>query len=95
VTLFTNLVKILIKTGDKTMSSDTKADQFLIALSKEVVKIFRVYDGSDRLITTYETFANSRDGAVALKTEYAYVGATTKLEKMKESLSVWSAAYEI
>jgi hypothetical protein len=77
------------------MVPDTTTDQLLNALSKEVVKIFRIYDGSDRLITTYETFSNSDDGAVALKTDYAYIGATTKLEKMKESLSIWSAAYDI
>lgn len=77
------------------MSSDTRSDQFLVALSKEVVKIFRVYDGSDRLITSYETVANTEDGGQALKTEYTYIGATTKLEKLKESLDVWSSAYEI
>jgi len=77
------------------MSSDINADELLIALSREVVKIFRVYDGSDRLITSYETFANSLDGGIALKTEFTYIGATNKLEKMKESISTWLAAYEI
>lgn len=77
------------------MTSDTSADEYLITLSKEVVKIFRVYDGNDRLITTYEAVANAVDGAPCLKTDYSYIGVTTKLEKMKESMSVWSAAYEI
>jgi hypothetical protein len=75
--------------------NDTPADTLLRALSGEVVKVFRVYDGSDRLITSYEAFANAADGQTCLKTEYAYIGATTKLEKLKESLDVWSSAYDI
>lgn len=74
---------------------DTNVDNLLTALGKEVVKIFRVYDGSDRLITQYDTFANTKDGGVALRTDYQYIGATTRLEKMKESLSTWLAAYDI
>jgi len=77
------------------MSSDTQADELLRTLSKEVVKVFKIYDGSDRLITQYEAVANADDNAVCLKTEYTYIGATTKVEKMKESLSVWLAAYNI
>jgi hypothetical protein len=74
---------------------DNKADDLLQALSKEAIKVFRVFDGSDRLITQYETFANTTDGGIALKTDYSYIGATTKLEKMKESISTWSSAYDI
>jgi len=77
------------------MSSDTQADELLRTLAKEVVKVFKIYDGSDRLITQYEAVANAADNAVCLKTEYTYIGATTKVEKMKESLSVWLAAYNI
>jgi hypothetical protein len=74
---------------------DSKVDELLEALTKEVVKVFRVFDGSDRLITQYETFANTKNGGAALRTDYQYIGATTKLEKMKESLSTWLAAYDI
>ncbi len=74
---------------------DSKADDFLQGLTKEVVKVFRVYDGSDRLIEEYETFANTKDGGLALKTEYTYIGVTARVEKMKESLSTWLAAYDI
>ena len=77
------------------MSSDTTADELLRTLSKEVVKVFKVYDGSDRLITQYEAMANAIDQAVCLKTEYTYVGATTRVEKMNESLGVWLLAYDI
>lgn len=75
--------------------SDSNIDELLNALSKEVVKIYRVYDGSDRLITQYEALANTLNNEPCLKTEYTYVGATTLVEKMKESISVWLTAYEI
>lgn len=74
---------------------DSKTDELLQALTKEVVKVYRVYDGSDRLITEYETYSNTTDGGVALKTEYTYIGVTSRVEKMKESLSTWLTAYDI
>ncbi len=77
------------------MSSDSNIDQILNTLKNEVVKVFKVYDGSDRLITQYEAVANAADQAPCLKTEYTYIGATTKVEKMKESQGVWLAAYDI
>jgi hypothetical protein len=77
------------------MSSDQIADSILTSLKNEVVKVFKVYDGSDRLIEQYEALANAPDQAPCLKTEYTYIGATTKVEKMKESRGVWLAAYDI
>jgi hypothetical protein len=77
------------------MSSDTAGDQLLNTLKNEIVKVFKVYDGSDRLIEQYEALANAAANAPCLKTEYTYIGATTKVEKMKESIGVWLAAYEI
>jgi len=77
------------------MASDTAADQLLEALGKEVMKVKRIYDGSNRVITQYEAFANAIDQAVCLKTDYTYVGATTDLDKMRESVGVWLTAYDI
>ena len=77
------------------MASDTAADQLLEALNKEVMKIKRVYDGSNRVITQYEAFSNTIDQGACLKTDYIYVGATTDLDKMRESVGVWLAAYDI
>lgn len=75
--------------------SDTNTDQMLQALTKEIVKVYRVYDGSDRLITQYEALANTLNGEPCVKTTYTYIGATTKLEKMKEAQDTWSSAYDI
>lgn len=77
------------------MVSDTKADEVLQTLMREVVKVYRTYDGSDRVTAEYEAVANAADGQPCLKTEYTYTGARTTPDKMKESLDVWSAAYDI
>lgn len=77
------------------MASDTRVDEILQSLKNEIVKVFRVYDGGDRLIEQYEAVANATDGSPCLRTDYEYVGATTRVEKMKESLGVWLAAYDI
>jgi len=77
------------------MSNDTNADELLRTLGKEVVKLFRVYDGSDRVIESYEALANAVNGGPALKTEYTYIGVTTNVEKLKESLTAWNSAWDI
>ena len=77
------------------MVSDSKGDQILNSLKNEIVKVFKVYDGSDRLIEQYEALANTVANGPCLKTDYTYVGATTRVEKMKESIGVWLASYEI
>ena len=77
------------------MSNDSEADLLLQALGKEIMKVKRIYDGSNRVITQYDAFANALNGAVCLRTDYVYVGITTNVDKMKESLDVWSSAYDI
>lgn len=75
--------------------SDEKGDQYLQALGKEIMKVKRVYDGSNRVITQYEAYANAADGAPCLQTTYTYIGAATQIDKMLEAIGVWSAAYDI
>ena len=77
------------------MASDTTADELLQALGREVLKIKRFYDGFDRVSEQYEAFANAENNAKCLKTEYTYVGATTNLDKMKESIGIWLSSYDI
>ncbi len=77
------------------MGTDTPADLLLEALDKEVMKVKRFYDGSNRLITQYEAFANSINNQVCLRTDYTYVGVTTSVDAMKESLSQWNSAWDI
>ena len=77
------------------MANDTNADELLQALGKEVLKLHRVYDGSNRLIEQYETFANTVDNGVALKTTYTYDGASERVVGMKEELATWDSAWDI
>ena len=77
------------------MASDQVVDGFLQAIQREAVKVYCIYDGAARLITSYETVANQVDNGVALVTTYTYFAATNQVVKMKESLGVWSAAYDI
>ena len=77
------------------MTPDNTADSIFTSLNKEVVKVYQVIDGSDRVTERYEALANTPDGGPCLKTEFTYVGAATIAQKMKESQAVWSAAYDI
>jgi hypothetical protein len=77
------------------MIPDSTADSIFTALNSEVVKVYQVFDGSDRVIEKYEALANTPDGGPCLKTEYVYSGAMTVAQKMKESQSTWLAAYDI
>jgi hypothetical protein len=76
-------------------ASDNRGDELLQALMREIVKVYRIYDGSNRVTTEYEAVANAVDQQVCLKTEYTYAGARTTPDKMRESLDVWSSAYDI
>lgn len=77
------------------MAQDTNADEFLEALGKEVMKVHRVYDGSDRVSEHYETFANTIHGGPALKTTYTYDGVSERVIGMKEELSTWDSSWDI
>lgn len=74
---------------------DTPADEFLNALEREVIKVHREYDGSNRLQYSYETLANTVDGGPALKSTYTYDGASERVVAMKEELSTWDSAWDI
>lgn len=78
-----------------TAVADTEGDILLQTLGREIMKVYRVYDGSDRLVTQYEAVANCEHGKPCVKTEYTYVGATTRIEKMKESQATWDSSYDI
>lgn len=77
------------------MAQDSQADELLRALGKEVMKLHRVYDGSNRVSEQYETFANTVHGGAALKTEYTYDGVSERVVGMKESLATWDSAWDI
>ena len=58
-------------------------------------KMYITYDGSSRMSTVYTAHANAVDGEGCLLTTYTYVGASTRIEKMRETVDSWAAAYDI
>lgn len=77
------------------MSSDTDVDIFLQSLNSNAVKSKSFYDGSNRVITRYETVTNAVHGQPCLRTDYTYVGATPNVDASKESMATWDSAWDI
>lgn len=77
------------------MGIDEKANQVFEALGREIIKVYRVYDGSNRVTSQYEAYAHTLNGGACLRTDYTYLAATTNVVKMQEYVDVWSSAYDI
>lgn len=79
------------------MGSDEKQDLLFQALRGETVKVKRLYDGNTppRCTSQYEAPQNAVNGAPALLTTYTYVGVTTDVDAMKETLSAWDSSWDI
>lgn len=73
----------------------TKPNDLVRTHMNEAIKQFLVYDGSNRMVTTYVAATNAVDGDTCLRTDYTYVGASVRIEKMKESLDVWQSIWDI
>lgn len=61
----------------------------------EPMKIYRVFDANNRLATQYECFTSTLNGGDCLRTDYAYDGTSNRITKLKESMTVWSSAWEL
>lgn len=61
----------------------------------QYIKMYIEYDGSNRAQYVYEAPVGTVDGGPCIKTTYEYVGATTKVQKMKEEDDVWDATWDI
>ena len=73
-----------------------KVKDFIQAIRNEPVKMFRVYDGGGRLITQYEAVTHAQNGDPCMRSDYSYTDASSfKVEKMKETIDLWSASYEM
>jgi hypothetical protein len=77
------------------MGQDTNADELLQTLGREIIKVHREYDGSNRLQYNYEALANAANGGPAIKTTYTYDGASERVVGMKEELATWNSAWDI
>lgn len=77
----------------RTRSFNSPSD-FIEALQKEASKEHLVYDGTYRLVTTYQTFWNSLDGELALRTDYQYDSTSARITGRKETISAWDEAWD-
>jgi hypothetical protein len=59
------------------------------------LKFKYLYDGSNRIITVLEAPTDAKDQDKCLRTDLTYVGATTNIDKQKESVGTWLSAYDI
>ena len=71
------------------------ATDFIKSHGREAVKQYLEYDAFNRMVVTYTALADARDGESCIRTDYAYAGTSTRVIKMKESLSIWQAAWDI
>lgn len=70
------------------------ASDFISSQQEGGVKIYFIYDGSQRMVTVYTAAADARPGQSCHRTDYLYVGATTLVQAMKETADVWNAAWD-
>ena len=68
---------------------------FIANIRNEPVKVFRVYNSSNQLITQYEAVTHAKDGDSCMKTRYDYDGTSARVVHMKESVDTWLNAYEM
>jgi len=77
-------------------TSTREATQGLQTQQDELIKQFHVYDAQDRLETVYTASYRATTGTPCTRVDYTYVNAsTTRVEKMRESVDVWDASYDI
>jgi len=75
--------------------SETSKTMALTTQRNELVKQYLVYDGNQRVIEVYTAPTDAGDGIPCTLTQYTYVGLTSRVEKRKESMSLWDATWDI
>ena len=70
----------------------THPTDFVSSFGKSAIKQYIVYDGSDRPTQIYEAASGCLNGESCLLTEYTYSGVSSRVVKMKESVTTWVTA---
>jgi hypothetical protein len=68
---------------------------YLRSVKYEAMKVHRELDGTGRTIYQYDCPAETPDGGICMRTQYAYSGSTFTVTGMRESLATWSASWDI
>jgi hypothetical protein len=77
------------------VTGSPKATDLVKSHLAEAVKQYIVYDVSGRMIEVYSARTDAEHGESCGKTEYGYDAATTRVIKMKESLSAWDSSWDL
>lgn len=77
------------------MGATPKASDLVTPYMKEAVKTYSAFDGSSRLEYHYTAHIDAEEGDQCMVTQYAYDGVSTRVQKTKEGLATWQAAWDI
>ena len=79
------------------MAIDSReATQGLKTQSDELTKQFIIYDGNGRPITIYTAGYRAGQNTPCTRVDYEYLSPTSSsITKMRESVDVWDASYDI
>lgn len=71
------------------------ASDLVLPYMKEAVKTYSAFDGSSRLEFHYTASIDAQQGDRCMVTQYTYDGVSTRVQKTKEGLATWQAAWDI
>lgn len=78
------------------MAINSEATAGLDTQAKELMKQYIVYDGQSRPQTIYTAYYKAGTGTPCTRVDYEYINPTsTQVQKMRESVDVWDASYDI
>lgn len=72
--------------------SEIKVSDFLKSIKSEPLKLYRVFDGLNRVQYQYETITHMENNGPCMRTEYVYDGTSSRVVKMKETIDTWVTA---
>lgn len=75
--------------------TDKSVRDYLVSIMHEAMKLYRVYDVTNRVQYQYEAPAKALDGDPCMRTEYVYDGTSNRVLKMKETVQNWSSSWDI
>lgn len=67
----------------------------ITALRSEMLKEYREYDVTNRLVKIIQTQSDAKDDAISLETTIVYVGATNLVKNKFENFVPWDISWEL
>lgn len=73
----------------------TNVRDYLRSIMHEAMKMYRTYDGTNRLQYQYEAPTPALHGDPCMRTEYVYDGTSTRVIKLKETIQTWDSSWDV